>query len=158
MQSQDSIDIGKMELKEPSGIGFTFDAIGWKILLSVFILLAVIGLIYFVVNYKKNKYRREALLQIEYFDSSVGLNYCTQILGVLKSVAIQVYGRENVAELNGCSWYLFLDKTSADDRWFEMTDVLNDLILKEVVLDGKNQDKLVRISKFWIKKHDTSKF
>lgn len=158
MQSQDSIDISEMELKEPGAIGFTFDALGWKILLSVLLLSVVLGLIYIIINYRKNRYRREALHQIHNFDSTQSLFYCTQILGVLKSVAISVYGRERVAELNGSLWYGFLDRTSADDRWSEMTETLNEMILKEVSLDKKSEDKLVRTSKFWIKKHDTSKF
>ena len=158
MQKQDSIDISEMELKEPSAIGFTFDAIGWKILLSVLLLSVVLGLIYTIINYRKNKYRREALHQIHNFDSTQSLFYCTQILGVLKSVAISVYGRERVAELSGPSWYEFLDRTSQDKRWSEMTETLNDMILKEVILDKRSQDKLVRTSKFWIKNHDTSKF
>ena len=60
-------------IMEPDSIAFTFDTIGWSILLWVVIISVLIMTIRGVVKYLKNKYKRDALkvlsnLRLQYWD------------------------------------------------------------------------------------------
>ena len=50
---------------EPDPIAFTFDTLGWKIILALFILLSLFLAYKLLIKYKKNQYRRDAVKEIE---------------------------------------------------------------------------------------------
>jgi len=145
MQTE-SFDLEHMKIQEPTPISFSFDTIGWKILALIAILVLFFVLYKLVSNYRRNKYRRDA---VKLLQSASSLD---QGLIVLKKVAMQVYGREQVAALYGAPYWNFLDDKLNAPIWEDKIHDLNQAV------HGNSTLKLEIVKPLiikWINRHAT---
>jgi hypothetical protein len=103
-------------LRLPEPIGWWPLAPGWwALLLSAVLVLAILGYL-LRRHYRKNAYRRRALLQLqtlatEYLAKNDTGIYFSQINALLKSVALLAYPRTEVAAQHGAAWRAFLNRS-----------------------------------------------
>ena len=144
------------QLIEPDPVRYSFNTPGWHL---VFILLLIIFIVIAFIqyrNYRKNAYRREALRKLEQIENSgESLVYSVNLL--LKTMAIQLFGRTTVADLHGPSWFSFL--TSKLEKHPGLTDQSIDeytlaLYNEQFELEESSRKELVAFARFWIKKHN----
>ncbi|MGB0777597.1 MAG: DUF4381 domain-containing protein [Flavobacteriaceae bacterium] len=145
MQTE-SFDLAHMKIQEPAPVSYSFDTLGWKLLAFTAILVMLFVLYRAVSNYRRNKYRREAIKLLNTADS---LN---QGLVILKKVAMRVYGREQVAALYGTPYWVFLDDKLSVPIWKDKIHELNQAVY------GSSEMKLEFVKPLmikWIKQHGT---
>lgn len=151
-----SIAIQKAEttikpLMEPTPVEFTFETIGWTILLWVVILTILAIIMGSIISYRKNKYKRAALKVLGGLSTNT-LEINQQIAAQLKLVAIQSYGRETVAHLSGTDWTAFLQSTSKHTA-FQNLDTFLQECLYQNKFDAEKSKQFLTYSKKWIKTH-----
>ncbi|UXP31930.1 DUF4381 domain-containing protein [Reichenbachiella agarivorans] len=142
-------EIALQGLYEPSPFTFTFETVGWSILLGVIVLILMLVLIFQVRKYIHNRYRREAIQEME------ALNQVTlsAIFTIIKGVAIQVFGREQVGALHGGAWLIFLEKSAKGVQFTQYeTDICLALYADEQV-DETVQQEIISNAKKWILTH-----
>ncbi len=151
------------ELKDihlPDPVSVYQIAPGWW--LSAILGLAVIWVCYqqAVKAIRKNRYRRDALKQlearcIERADLLDDYQLLSEINQLLKSVAIKAYPQQGCAALSGEQWQLFLAQTLAHHK-NASTQVFNlfDLLYQtNPTLDKTQRDLLIATARLWLKKH-----
>ena len=144
LQVKDIENIG--ELIEPEKLEMTFSTPGWY---AVYILvsLIVIFIIYkSILLWRKNEYRRRAINQINNKKNTISISELSEIM---KIVAIQSYGRGEVANLSLESWVEFLNsksKISFNKKSFEF-------IYSNKEIDKNDLDSFINDSISWIGKH-----
>ena len=152
-QLQDSPAIG--DVLEPENLPFTFDTLGWKILLSLaFVLLLII--IYKRVNsYRKDKYRRSAIksLQSLQYEKSKSQKKVIQLNVILKQVALKAYGRDHVAALYGKEWFSFLDSKVKKRNFVDYSNMIILAIYEDKEVDASSMNAIFDLSKKWINGH-----
>ncbi|WP_075591341.1 DUF4381 domain-containing protein [Labilibacter marinus] len=147
------------ELMEPEAIAFSFAAPGWMMLLLLILLVLLAFAIWKRYQYKKNKYRRVAINELNALNNSnneisaVILN----TIFLLKRVAIAAYGRKEVASINGSFFFQFL-KSKTNTAVF--SDELEIIFTKHLYEGNKAEltnnelELLHRQSINWINEHD----
>jgi biopolymer transport protein ExbB/TolQ len=91
----------------PAPISWWPLAPGWYILFVIFIGLCIFA--YFLLRgWQRRKRRRQTILQ--QFQALVERNDMAAIMALIKQVAINVYTKETVAQLNGQQWIEFLQQ------------------------------------------------
>ena len=154
-EESNEVAIDLQPLYEPDPVPFSFETIGWKVLL----VLLLIGVLFVVIKqyklYKKNAYRREALQQLNNFSIQKNENFETinNINILLKKVAIIAFGREEVATLTGNNWLLFLESKSKNTPFINFESVFKNAIYKNENTEEVKLNDLVIITKKWIKTH-----
>jgi len=142
-------ELENAQLMEPAAVAFSFDTVGWKVLgillLSLVLVLAGLKL----RQYLKNKYRREAIRQIEN-TKSISLN---QVLGILKITAMHVYGRPSIAVLYGSEWLEFLEKTGKDIQMLKFESSISKSIYQDESPNEDIKQEVIHNSKKWIRTH-----
>lgn len=142
-------------LRQPEAIGWWPVAPGWWILITL--VVAALGVLawYLISRYRANAYRREALSQLETLhknhlpDDGVQV-FAQHTNSLLKSVALRVFPRRDVAALSGEEWRTFLNDSAGGTVLFE-----------EQVFDSLYQNApaatdtaaLHRAAEQWIRKH-----
>jgi hypothetical protein len=76
--------------------------IGWYVVFGLLLLLAMWAVLRAVAHWRRNRYRREALRQMEHADVQA-------IPALLKRTALAAWPREQVASLSGEPWIHFLE-------------------------------------------------
>ncbi len=149
---QTNPDIG--QLIEPQPVAFSFDAPGWYILMAMGFLMFGVVMAVRWASYKKNKYRREAISQVNDCakDEKLSIN---QVNKILKQVAIHTFGREKVAALYGQEWVAFLNlKTKKVCFEKELADFIADANYKRnSFLLGEEKELLRQSAIKWIENH-----
>jgi len=160
MLLQDS-QLNELELGailEPDSIPFSFDTLGWKIVLVVLILLCIYVMYRLFVKYKNNQYKRDAIAEIEELikNSEQPENiFIAKVLFVLKRTALQSYSRMEVASLQGNDWLSFLDKRASGVNFMQYKDDIANAIYRDT-FDPEtdfNKDEFSRMTLKWIKNH-----
>jgi hypothetical protein len=157
MEDNQNIDIGL--LAEPDPIGFSFDAPGWSMLLGLLVLVLIWIAVKQYMQYRKNKYRRIAIANVEdAFSADLPADSLVfKIAEILKRVSITSYGRAEVAHLNGVHWLEFLNKKNQDTPVFSssLQEVFSDTLYmgNKARLDKEVTIELKNASLNWIKKH-----
>lgn len=132
-------------LIEPDQIAYSYNTLGWKMVLVAVISTTIIGLFLWVRSFIKNAYRRKALKEIEQIAT------LTENLSTLKQVALAVYGRKKVAGLYGDEWVTFLDKQCKESNFQGFSKTI-----EQVINGGASQaDELLLKEQIikWIKYH-----
>ena len=135
---------------------------GWWIL-SVLLIALIFFLVWlFAKKWKKNEYRREALVELEAIHSrhrqtGDDLVFLQETQNLLKRVALTAFPREQVAQLTDIQWIHFLGKSSESDR-FEgpNAEALIDDIYREKLERSLNHREIEVLARFWIKNHKTA--
>ncbi|MFD1293743.1 DUF4381 domain-containing protein [Lutibacter holmesii] len=138
---------------EPDPLPFTFETIGWKVLAVLLLIVLVFTLYKQFKLYKKNTYRRVAIKKIEAIESSTAQNEINNLNIVLKQVAITTFGRENVANLFGNEWLVFLDSKSKKGEFLKYEVDFFDAIYKNKKVNKSTLKEICKTSKNWIKTH-----
>jgi len=142
-------ELENAQLKEPPAIAFSFDAIGWKILGGLLLASVLVLVIIMVRNYIKNKYRREAIRQIEN-TKNISLN---EVLRILKTTAIQVYGRQSIGFLFGNEWLEFLEKTGKNIQLLKFESSISKSVYQDEPPNNDTVQEIILNSKKWIRTH-----
>ena len=144
-------------LYEPEAIGFSFQSPGWYFLGGMIVLLALYISIKWLRKYLKNAYRRDALKHLSAIESelegqeeAVSLR---KILVLLKNVAMQAFGRENVAALYGKGWLLFLEEKGKDTAFLKYSSSISASLYRLEKPQREQLREIIDLSKRWIKTH-----
>ncbi|MGY0393383.1 DUF4381 domain-containing protein [Bizionia sp. KMM 8389] len=157
MQDPEIAPLELGNIMEPDPIPFTFNTIGWKVLLGVSILILLYGLYRMYLKYKHNKYRRDAIAELESLNSNSQLPelaFISQTVFVLKRTALQSYNREKVASLQGDTWLAFLDSGLSGINFSKYKqDIFNAVYRETFDNPNFNKDEFFKMSLKWIKNH-----
>ncbi len=145
-----SLQVFLGDLYEPPSVPFTFDTIGWKVLGCLILVSLVIFMFYQIRRYVRNQYRREALQVLSQIESGSDMS---RIFIILKQVAIQVFGRSEVAHLQGKDWLAFLDKTGKNVEFQPLGGHIAKILYENIEVDKDTQQQLLTQSQRWIKTH-----
>jgi len=137
-------------LYEPEPVAFTFDPIGWKILAVLIVALILIIFFLWLRRYRHNKYRRTALAHLSKIDDPQLL---PEIFVLLKSTAIQTFGREKVGSLFGESWLHFLDQTAKSSKFKTFSQIIFKSIYSEKHPPISEFQKIKSQASNWISNH-----
>ncbi len=146
---------------EPAPVAFTPDAPGWYTLEGVLAGLVLCILLLVYRHYRKNRYRRSAVLLLETAQKQLPptgeytqLVYHANMLA--KQISIRLYGREQTASLKGSSWIEHLNRSCPKADFTEAdTRLLEALYDSSVKADAQQAAAFVEKMKYWIKKHRT---
>ena len=132
-------------LQEPGRLSFHFDTIGWKILLACSSILLIVLLIRQAKIYRQKAYRRKAVKQLNdlLIDPKSNQDIIMNTMVILKSVAMERYGRSVVASLYGKQWLEFLDTKYSGNYFVNNHDLFHRVIymqesISDELLPGKN--------------------
>ena len=153
--SNETIELG--QLLEPEPVGFSFSTPGWHIIAVIVIILLLVFFYQWVSQYRKDAFRREAIKSIllieKRYKEKQDANCVNDILVVLKLVAIESFGRENVAQLNGEDWLLFLENKADKTPFGNYSEQISQFVNKEIEVPKNDVERIIAISKRWIKTH-----
>jgi hypothetical protein len=101
-------------LREPEMIGWWPPAPGWWLLLAIALVLVLGILVMLWRRYRGNAYRRQARAQLSelyaaYNETGDTAAFAAATNALLKSVALQVFPREQVAACSGPAWLALLN-------------------------------------------------
>ena len=148
-------DIGTLYVPDP--IRFSFETPGWYLLAGILFLLILLLLLKWLKRYRQNAYRREALKNLtiieERFNTQHDVLCLPDVLVLLKVVAIKAYGRQQVAELHGNDWLLFLESKGEHTPFTQYKQTVFNSLYETVDVDMKELKKIMELSKKWIKTH-----
>ncbi len=142
---------------EPDAIVFSFDAIGWSILFYLLIASAVAFIIWRFVVYRKNKYRRQALVLLNSISDNSNTSTQTkavQLNTLIKQICLLKYDRREVANLEGEKWRTFLNaKVKKPCYTMQEFKKLQSGLFNASELDAHCIEEFIQQSKIWITKH-----
>ena len=141
LQITDIKDIG--ELIEPEKLEMTYDTPGWYVVLFVSILLVLFVVYKLISNWKKNKYRRDAVADIKNSQT------VDEVSEKLKIVAIKSYGRSEVANLSSYAWVDFLNTKSK----VKFQKEIFEFIYSEKEIESKVFEEFKQEAIRWVKDH-----
>lgn len=158
LQDSQSSELELGAILEPEPISFSFNTIGWKILLVLLIFLIIYVGYRIFVTYKNNKYKRNAVAEIEALvkNNEQPLNsFITSVLIILKQTALQSYTRVEVASLQGDEWLSFLDEKVPGSNFTAYKTAITDAIYSKTLLTKAdfNKEEFTQLTIKWIKKH-----
>ena len=144
-------------LLEPDPIKFSYDTPGWYFLGILTIVVLSLAALVWIRRYRKNTYRREAINEINQLNISSSqreiLQRLTELLTILKLVALKTYGRKEVAALHGKPWLLFLDSKTKNISFSEFEPVISKATYQSIPLNMEELEALKKLSKKWIQNH-----
>lgn len=148
---------GLRPIYTPDPIPFEFMTPGWFILLGIIVLLCFFLIRNLFIRFQKNKYRREAIKNLQFLKRDISKNSPSLIIekisSLLKLVSFKSYGREKTANLTGKQWSEFLcSRVKNKDN---ENDVFSLLELQYTTVNIKEDDleKLIDVSCQWIRRH-----
>lgn len=148
------------DLHYPEAISQLPIAPGWWLLLIISVLLIFIAARLIWRSISKNRYRRQALQQLdiifaEYSDAQHNQQLIIALNNLLKSVALKQYPHYLCASLSCNKWLSFLQLSIAKSTAFNPQALLplSQLYQAQVQLSAQEQVQLQKHSRLWIKKH-----
>lgn len=138
-------------LYEPPPVPFTFETVGWEVLGILILVLLLVALAFWIKQYKCNSYRREALKQLDAFQS--GSQSVQDILLVLKKSAMHAFGRHKTGNLYGHDWLKFLDGSGKNVHLLDLEKDIAAAVYKNESLSADASRDLVKNARNWIKSH-----
>ncbi len=145
---------------EPAPVSFSLNAPGWNVVAVTLILSLLTTGIGIIIHYRKNRYRRKALKQINKEQQRLAtekkyieLLYVTN--SIIKKITIRQHGRQQVASLQSKEWLDFLNN-QCNKVIFNTTD--KNLLTHLYLVDNNQPDEketmdFVSKAKQWIKQH-----
>ncbi len=142
---------------EPDPIKFSFNTPGWYFLAIVLLLVFLFSLFKWIKHYRNNAYRRMAIKKLDQLMSNTDeidlSQQVTEVLTVLKLVALQTYGRKEVATLHGKPWFSFLDSKVQSNSFSEFEPLISKSIYQCIPMGANELTAFKNLSKIWIRKH-----
>lgn len=147
----------------PAPVDMTPQTIGWTVLGALLIVLLVWGTIQAIRRYRRNRYRREALTELDRLQglSSGGdgrVAALREVPVLVKRTALCAWPRETVADLAGNEWLRFLASTGGGTAF---DNGAGRLLLEAdygppgrlAELSGEDADLLFGAARDWIRGH-----
>jgi Domain of unknown function (DUF4381) len=132
---------------QPSPVPWTPHTLGWYIIFGILALLVVWLTIWEISNWRRNRYRREALRELASTSPE-------QLSGLLKRTALAAWPREQVASLSGDKWIGFLAESSAIPSFRESPgNLIEQIAFAPSSLSSKDEVVLRDLSAQWIRRH-----
>jgi len=154
-EQEGSLDLGP--LYEPDPVTFSFNAPGWYFLLLVLVAFVLFFGYQSIRKYIKNAYRRAALKYLrtirsrfEELQDGACLN---DVIILLKQVAIRTFGRDEVAELHGENWLVFLESKCKRVSFIHFQELISKSLYQEQLITKSEFSDLYEVSKKWIRYH-----
>jgi len=152
------------EIILPEAISWWPSAPGWKVLGIIVFAWLMLQVIRWAKYWWRNRYRREALRQLEQIQQRAG-KQLQDVVAVLphyiKVTALQAYPRQDVAGLSGNNWLAFLDAHYSGPSFSEGVGkkLLSVAYLpyEQWHLNDKESHALINMSRRWIAKHREAK-
>lgn len=141
-------------LLEPDPVVFSLDTIGWKISVLLLTIISVSLSVYRLIEYKKNKYRRKAIGDLMGKVSVLeNENLIVYANSILKRMAIEVYGRKQVANLYGRSWTQYLDSKTKEVAFDKYYMTIQNATHNLEVVNNIDCNHIITLTKKWIQTH-----
>ena len=140
----DPADLSNLrDIVVPPEVALWPPAPGWWILLAGGIAMAAIFAGMIVTRYRRNAYRRAALVALDTADAG-------DISSILKRVALAAWPRTEVASLTGAEWLAFLDRTARSNVFTQGAG----RDLEGMAFGGAGDEQAVRAAaRNWIRRH-----
>ncbi len=147
------------QFMEPEQVPFTPDAPGWYFVGGLILALLIVGVVLLVRNYRKNRYRRIAIKQLQEQETNLiekkeyaGLVYFANRL--MKDICVTKYDREKCAGLRSADWLRFLNETARSDIFKdEDATTVESIYSDKESLDKRAATDFTSKTKQWIKTH-----
>ncbi|WP_235913391.1 DUF4381 domain-containing protein [Brucella tritici] len=127
---------------------------GWGLLAAFLLLGIAILTVRWVIRYRRNAYRREALHALESISNSTptGRSPAIEIAELMKRTALSAWPRTDVATLSGSQWVGFLERHSPEPLG---TDLKALLTSREYEPNQQVSDLpvIVTQARLWIERH-----
>ncbi|UVC11867.1 DUF4381 domain-containing protein [Rhizobium sp. TH2] len=144
----------------PPPISYIPQTWGWAALAVIFAMLLALGLWRWIRRWQANRYRREALAELETL-SEHGMmqngpaRFDQELAELLKRTALAAWPREEVAKLSGSDWAAFLKRHGTGG------DVLAGLVDEreyrtDIAPTTDERARLVEAARRWIEDHHVS--
>ena len=106
-------------------------------------------------SYQKNLYRREALEVLSTIQSGEDTTKeISSLLGLMKRVALQCFGREKVAALSDDDWWNFVEKHSKAQAGTEVRELSQKALYGyDAQVTEDEARALAKVAKVWITTH-----
>ncbi|RJE72809.1 DUF4381 domain-containing protein [Reichenbachiella sp. MSK19-1] len=147
--ANDVRDVALQGLYEPPPIPFAFETVGWSILAVLIVMMLLILIFFQIRKYVRNRYRREAIKEMEALQEAPLLSSFL----IIKRVAIQVFGREEVATLHGREWLEFLEKSAKGVELLRYEEGIYDVLYADQSMTDATQQDIMSNVKKWIRTH-----
>ena len=148
------------EIVVPESISWWPSAPGWQVLGVVVATGFTLLVIRWTKRWWRNRYRREALRQLDQIQQRAGSNRQSVIAALpfyMKTTALQGYPRQDVASLSGSDWLAFLDAHYSGPSFCKGVgkQLLSVAYLPQErwQLDDSQSRQLISMSRRWIAKH-----
>jgi hypothetical protein len=100
------------EIPLPEPVSYAPQTVAWYVLFAVILILAGLWILHLHRRSVRNRYRREALAQLDEIEQSA--RPISDLPALVKRVGLAMAPRETVAGLSGDAWLAFLDSTWKD--------------------------------------------
>jgi hypothetical protein len=130
-----------------------------RIAIAVLIAAAVAGLLWFVHYRRSNRYRREALSELDrieraFSDQGAPSELAAQLSVLVRRTALAVFPRECIAPLAGAGWLAFLDETYGRPDFSQgIGRLLVSAPYDRIAPTGVQLSSLVALTRRWIRVH-----
>jgi hypothetical protein len=132
---------------QPPPVPWTPQTLGWYIVFGILALLVVWLTIWKIRNWRRNRYRREALRELTSASPE-------QLSGLLKRTALAAWPREHVASLSGDKWIDFLVESSDIPSFRENPGrLIEQIAFASASLSSEDETVLRDLSKRWVRRH-----
>ncbi len=157
---------GIQEITLPEPISYVPHTIGWKILLVVIVIVALVFGYNRYRHWQANRYRTFALDRLAEIEREVRvpetrLRSLTDLPVLVKQTALQAFPRDEIAQLSGDRWLGFLDR-SCDTQEFTqgVGQLLPQLAYQSTSalanLPEQKISNLIDLIRQWIKNHQVN--
>jgi Domain of unknown function (DUF4381) len=121
--------------------------IGWYVLLGLLVALVLFLAFRHLRSWIRNRYRREALREIE-------AAAVVQLSEILKRVAMVTWSRNRVASLTGSDWTKFLaDSSGLSDFHSAPGERIETIALANGPVTPQEQKQLRQLASEWVRRH-----
>lgn len=144
-----------VEVVSPAGVTWLPQTAGWWFVAALVIAYSGRWIWRRLVNWYRNRYRKEALARLRSIPSSD--DYLAELSRLLKITAVTAYHRPEAAQLAGAPWPEFLNrKCEAAPFDKELSALLAEGVYRQTVLTDTQRDRLLAAAKTWITSHRES--
>jgi hypothetical protein len=136
---------------------------GWAALAVILLLILMLAALRAIRRFRRNAYRREALLQLDRLKGDVAVSArhdpaLRQLSELLKRTALAAWPRSRVAALAGAGWAQFMDDADGSGR--DLARLLDDLEYRgDAALSSLSKDQAeaaFRSARQWVERHHVS--
>ena len=137
------------DIVRPDPVSMTPQTDGWLVALGWTAAVVALAAIKFVQHRRRNRYRREALDELQRIDTT-SESAATEVSSVLKRTALVAYPRHEVASLYGAAWADFLVESAGNDSTVKKAAPT---IAEAPYRPGIEAKKILKPAKRWVKVH-----